>query len=189
MSGAEFRSAEQRREALSMSSTAQWRIGVAVFTGLCALGCLVLAARRLAPVVVRPARPRKPAPAPAAGATALAPPPADHVALTSVEATGEARLRREIVTETRTIAVPVAREELVIEHVGEGGTVIIDGRQLEAGETVRIPLWEERVQVDVTKHALLKEDIVIGKRLHGANGALPDRTQPPDFSLAEGNPS
>jgi uncharacterized protein (TIGR02271 family) len=172
-------------------STLDWRVGVAIVTGLCCVGCIVLTARRFAPVLFRPAipRPRRFAP-PLAPRTAPSPPPSietETVALTSVAANGEARFHKQIVHETRTIAVPVMREELVIEYAGDGGTVIIEGRALEAGETVRIPLWEERVVVDVTKHVTLKEDIVIGKRRITATS--PAQRDELDADVAEGNPS
>jgi len=180
-----------------MPSTAQWRFGVAVFTGLCCLGCLVLTARRFAPSVLRAAPLRGTVSAARGGAVPAGEPRAsqlhvpvpDRFARTPVEAAGEARVRKEIVRETRTIQVPITREELVIEYAGEGGTVIIEGRRLEAGETVRIPLWEERVNVDVSKHVLRKEDIVIGKRRTTFSVANGDRAQPADFGAAEGSPS
>jgi uncharacterized protein (TIGR02271 family) len=192
------------------AQTAQWRIGVAVFAGLCCLGALVLAARRFArgvflavplrgvvaaphdlavamngalPTAHNPPRPAREHPTPNVHVAVP-----DRAALVSVEATGEARLHKRLVTETRTIQVPVTREELVIEYAGEGGTVIVEGRRLAAGETVRIPLWEERVHVDVTKHVLVKEDIVIGKR-RSTFAVNADRGQPLDFGVAEGSPS
>jgi uncharacterized protein (TIGR02271 family) len=177
------------------ASTAQWRLGVAVFSGLCCLGCLVLTARRFAPTVLR-AAPLWPAapPAPRRSSAPLMPqalhvPRSERMALASVEATGEVRLHKQVVTETRTIEVPVTREELVIEYAGEGGTVIVDGHRLEAGETIRIPLWEERVKVDVSKHVLRKEDIVVGKRRSTFAASIGDRVQPLDFGVAEGSPS
>ncbi len=189
-------------ESALVRSTAQWRFGVALFTALCCLGCLVLTARRFAPGVFRAAPLRGAVGAAHGGAVrggavpAREPPaPQPHVPLpervtrTSVEATGEARLHKEIVRETRTIQVPVTREELVIEYAGEGGTVIIEGRQLAAGETVRIPLWEERVHVDVTKHVLRKENIVIGKRRSTFSTTNGERGQAVDFGVAEGSPS
>jgi uncharacterized protein (TIGR02271 family) len=163
-----------------------WVLGVATATGLCALSCIFFLARRFGPLVFRSRK--RAAAAPARAPAAVSMPPSDKVALTSVESSGEARFRKEVVTETRTIQVPVTREELVIEYVGEGGSVIIEGRQLATGETVRIPLWEERVHIDVTKHAVVTEDILIGKRLVTAPGPLPDR-EPADFTLAEGSPS
>lgn len=169
--------AERAVEASRTATTAQWRLGVAVVTGLCCLGCVALTARRFAPSVFRPRpRPALRAPElavePQSGVEAL--PVTEQVAFSSVEATGEASFRKELVTETRTVAVPVTREELVIEYTGEGGSVIIEGRELTAGETVRIPLWEERVQVDVIKHQLLRGDIVVAKRRTVAPAGSPD---------------
>jgi uncharacterized protein (TIGR02271 family) len=167
------------------SPTVSWLTGVALVTGLCSLLCLVLTARRFAPTLFRPRTKRATLP-PAAPAALSAVPPPDRVALSSVQATGEARFRKELVTETRTVHVPVTREELVIEYAGEGGTVIIEGRELFPGETVRIPLWEERVSIDVTKHVLQTEDIIAARRRTPLPEAPP---LTPDFSVVEGNPS
>lgn len=169
-------------------ATGRWRMGVAVFTGACALGCLVLTARRFAPTLFRPA-PVRAAQVPPSEPPQLSEAPADRVALTSIEAAGEARFHKEVVQETRTIAVPVRREELVIEYSGDGGTVLIEGRELLAGQTVRIPLWEERVHVDVTKHVLLEQDVVVDKRRTPRWTGPPESGQPLDFTVAEGSPS
>lgn len=75
---------------------------------------------------------------------------------------GEARIRKEIVSERRTIEVPIVREELVIEYGGAGGGVTIDGKPMGEGDVVRIPLTEERI--DVQKYTVLKADVVIGRR-------------------------
>jgi uncharacterized protein (TIGR02271 family) len=169
------------------AGSSTWRIGVAIATGLCCLGCLVLTARRFGPALRRPsAPPKRRGIRPSELAAALVPPPPDTVALSSVEASGEARVHKQIVREMRTIEVPVTREELVIEYAGDGGQIIIEGRPLEAGETVRIPLWEERVHVDVTKHILLREDVVIAKRRIVA--ARPPETIV-EADIAEGSPS
>ncbi len=73
---------------------------------------------------------------------------------------GEARIRKEVVTEMRTIDVPVSHEELVIErHAVTGGAV--DSAPL-AGETVRIPLSEEKV--NISKETVVREEVEIGKR-------------------------
>jgi len=210
-SGAEVvpASGDDEWSSAQMPSTEQWRLGVAVFAGLCLLGCLLLAERRFAPGFFRAAPlrravgatrgaaapprevaiPRVPHPAPGVTPPAGLPPLPDRVARTSVESLGEARLRKEVVTEMRTIQVPVTREELVVEYTGAGGTVIIEGRELAAGETVRIPLWEERVQVDVTKHVLREEDIVVGKRRNTFAAAHAEGGLPLDFGIAEGSPS
>jgi len=195
-------SAEQTQLA-AVPDTRRWRIGVAVFTALCGLGCIVLTARRFGPTLFRPVPRRAPKhvrfdsqppqvePQPEPKAPEPVVPPSDQVALSSVKATGEARFRTEVVKETQTIHVPIVREELVIEYAGDGGTVIIEGRRLVAGETVRIPLWEERIHVDVTKHVLLTEDIVVAKRLTSGVGPefAPAGGPAPDFGVAEGSPS
>ena len=70
---------------------------------------------------------------------------------------GEAEIRKEIVTETETIEVPVSREELVIERraadrpEGEG-----------EGETLRVPVREE--QVSVEKRPVVYEEVEVGKQ-------------------------
>jgi uncharacterized protein (TIGR02271 family) len=168
------------------SNASAWRLGVGIATGLCALGCLVLTARRFGPALRRPvAVPRRRTISPAQLAASLVSQP-DMVALSSVEANGEARVHKQVVRETRTIEVPVEREELVIEYAGSGGQIIIEGRPLEAGETVRIPLWEERVHIDVTKHVLLREDVTIEKRRIVARTPV---GVPVDADIAEGSPS
>ncbi|GAC1416891.1 MAG: hypothetical protein NVSMB5_07230 [Candidatus Velthaea sp.] len=74
---------------------------------------------------------------------------------------GEARVHIDVIMEEHKVKVPIRREELVIEYSGKNGGVTIDGRPLQTGEIIRIPLREERVEV--TKHMVLKEDVIIGK--------------------------
>ena len=72
---------------------------------------------------------------------------------------GEVEVRKEVVTEQRQITVPVEREEVVIERRPAS-------RRGRAGdlraEQIRIPVSEE--QVDVTKEAVVKEEVSVGKR-------------------------
>lgn len=75
---------------------------------------------------------------------------------------GEARIRKEVVTKTQTIEVPVTYEELVVERVPVSGAAAADDGSIAAGETIRIPLSEERV--DVSKHTVVTEEVAIGKR-------------------------
>jgi uncharacterized protein (TIGR02271 family) len=77
--------------------------------------------------------------------------------------TGEVGLHKEVVTEEKTIAVPVNREELVIERHPVSGTVPSDTPITMQEETIRIPLREEQVQV--TKEPVVREEINIGKRV------------------------
>ena len=78
----------------------------------------------------------------------------------SVE-TGAVRVRKEVVTEHRTIEVPVQREEIVIERhapTGEPGA-----SDLRPGEEIRIPVRKE--QVTVEKRPVVKEEVTVGKRV------------------------
>jgi uncharacterized protein (TIGR02271 family) len=74
---------------------------------------------------------------------------------------GEARVRKEVVTETQSIDVPVSREELVIERRPASGTERADGGPL-GDETIRVPLSEERV--NVSKDTVVREQVEVGKR-------------------------
>ena len=76
--------------------------------------------------------------------------------------TGEARIGKEVVTEEKTMEVPVTREEVVVERrpverkpsdrpIGEG-----------EGETVEVPVREERVEVE--KEPVVYEEVEVGKR-------------------------
>ena len=74
---------------------------------------------------------------------------------------GEVRVRKEVVTEQKTVDVPVDREEVVIERrpaaeVEASGTPIGEDRE------IRIPLSEERVNVE--KRPVVREEIEVGKR-------------------------
>jgi len=73
--------------------------------------------------------------------------------------TGEVNVRKEVHTEHQTIQVPVEREEVVIERrpVGEQAT----GAEIRSQE-IRIPVKEEKVHV--TKEAVVKEEVTVGKR-------------------------
>ena len=74
---------------------------------------------------------------------------------------GEVRLRKEVVTEERTVEVPVTREEVVIER-----RPAAQGRQaagaIDAGEEIRIPLMEEEVRVEKTP--VVREEVTLKKR-------------------------
>jgi uncharacterized protein (TIGR02271 family) len=75
---------------------------------------------------------------------------------------GEVRIRKEVVTEQRTIDVPVTREEVVIErHQVADGTPAVAGAGADQDE-VRIPVMEEQVKVE--KRPVVREEISVGKR-------------------------
>ncbi len=75
--------------------------------------------------------------------------------------TGEVRVRKEVVTEHKTLDVPVTREEVVIERRPVSGQAA-SAAEIRPGEEVRIPVREE--QVHVQKEAVVKEEVKVGKR-------------------------
>jgi uncharacterized protein (TIGR02271 family) len=75
--------------------------------------------------------------------------------------TGEVRVRKEVVTEHRTIEVPVQREEVIIErHAPTGEPAASD---IRPGEEIRVPVMKE--QVTVEKRTVVKEEVTVGKRV------------------------
>jgi len=83
-----------------------------------------------------------------------------HAQKRPVEA-GEVRVHKEVHTEHKTIDVPVQHEEVVIERRPAHGQVAVG--DLREGEEIRIPVREE--QVDVTKRAVVTEEVEVGKRV------------------------
>jgi len=77
------------------------------------------------------------------------------------EQTGEVNLRKEVVTEQKTVNVPVTHEEVVIEqHAVTGGQV--DNTPIGEGESIRVPVSEE--QVNVSKNTIVTGEVGISKR-------------------------
>jgi len=76
---------------------------------------------------------------------------------------GEVRLRKETVTETQSVQVPVSREELVVERVPVSGEQAAPGATVGSdSEEIRIPLSEERVRIE--KEPVVREQVEVGKR-------------------------
>ena len=77
---------------------------------------------------------------------------------------GEVVIRKEVITETKSIDVPVTREEVVIErHAVTGGTATAGSiNDMGATEVIRVPVMEEEVIVD--KRPVVTEEVSIGKR-------------------------
>jgi uncharacterized protein (TIGR02271 family) len=74
---------------------------------------------------------------------------------------GEVRVRKEVVTEEKTIDVPVTREEVVVErHPVTGGKLADEG--IGEDEEIRIPVMEEEVRVEKTP--VVKEEVTLSKR-------------------------
>ncbi len=76
--------------------------------------------------------------------------------------TGEVRVRKEVVTETQSVQVPVSREEVVIERHPAGSETEATTREIKEGKEIRIPVSEERVRVEKT--TVPTEEVTIGKR-------------------------
>ena len=91
---------------------------------------------------------------------------------------GEVLLRKQVVTETRTIEVPVRREELVVERRAVerrpadeaeesapdefSRSLVARFRALQEGESIRLPLIEEEVVIQ--KRPVVYEEVLVGKR-------------------------
>jgi len=75
--------------------------------------------------------------------------------------TGEVSVRKEVHTETKSIEVPVEREEVVIERTPTHGRPTAAGH-VRGQEEIRIPVHEE--QVNVTKEPVVTEEVRVGKR-------------------------
>ncbi len=74
---------------------------------------------------------------------------------------GEVGLHKEVITEQKTVNVPVMHEEVVIErHAVTDGRV--DTTPIGESETIRIPVSEE--QINVTKNTVVTGEVAIGKR-------------------------
>lgn len=75
---------------------------------------------------------------------------------------GEVILRKEVVTDQQTIDVPVYHEEIVIERRPITGELSAADQRLGEGQTIRIPVSEDRV--NLTKQVVATSDVVVGKR-------------------------
>lgn len=74
--------------------------------------------------------------------------------------TGEVRVHKEVVTEHKTLDVPVQREEVVIERKPVHGQPA--SGSIQPGQEIRIPIKEEQVRVE--KQPVVKEEVDISKR-------------------------
>ncbi len=74
---------------------------------------------------------------------------------------GEVGLRKEVVTEQKSIDVPVTHEEVYIERRAVSGGQV-DTTPIGQDEVIRVPVSEE--QVNVTKNTVVTGEVAIGKR-------------------------
>ena len=73
---------------------------------------------------------------------------------------GEVALRKDVVTEQKSMDVPVTREEVVVERHPVAGRPA--GGEIREGEELRVPVREEQVRLD--KETVVTEEVGIGKR-------------------------
>lgn len=77
---------------------------------------------------------------------------------------GEVQITKDVVEHQQDIDVPVIREELFVERRPVSETTADAGEigEIGQGETIRVPLMRE--QVNVTKRAVVTGEVVVGKR-------------------------
>jgi uncharacterized protein (TIGR02271 family) len=97
---------------------------------------------------------------------------------------GEVRLRKEIHTETQNIQVPVTREEIVIERSAVSGENPATA-EIGADSEIRVPLSEERVQVD--KVPVVREEVRIGKRPVSETQTVSDQVRREELDVEGGD--
>jgi uncharacterized protein (TIGR02271 family) len=78
-----------------------------------------------------------------------------------LESAGEVRVHKDVVTEHKTMDVPVTREEVVIER-RPAGDKRATSADLRPGEEIRIPVKEEHVHLEKSAHVV--EEVNVGKR-------------------------
>jgi uncharacterized protein (TIGR02271 family) len=90
--------------------------------------------------------------------------------------TGEVGLHKEVVTEEKSLNVPVSHEEVYIErHPVSGDAALNADRPFDLSqkeEVIRVPLSAEQVQV--TKQPVVTEEITLGKRVSQENQQVTD---------------
>ncbi|HZA93665.1 MAG TPA: YsnF/AvaK domain-containing protein [Gemmatimonadales bacterium] len=98
---------------------------------------------------------------------------------------GEVRVRKEVVTDEKTIDVPVTREEVIVErHPASGRPASGD---IGKDDEIRVPLTEEKVRVEKTP--VVKEEITVGKRQVQETERVRDTVRREEARIEEsGNP-
>jgi uncharacterized protein (TIGR02271 family) len=74
---------------------------------------------------------------------------------------GEVKVRKDVVTEHKTITVPVTREEVHVERVPASGRAEVSGDAFKEGKSISVPVREE--EVDIRKRPVVREEVRISK--------------------------
>ncbi len=73
---------------------------------------------------------------------------------------GEVRLRKDVITETKHVEVPVTREEIRVERVPASDRAVASGEPSFDEKSISVPLREE--EIEIRKRPVVKEEV----RLH-----------------------
>jgi uncharacterized protein (TIGR02271 family) len=74
---------------------------------------------------------------------------------------GEVKVRKDVVTEHKTITVPVTREEVHVERVPASGRAEVSGDAFKEGKSISVPVREE--EVEITKRPVVREEVRVSK--------------------------
>ena len=85
---------------------------------------------------------------------------------------GEVGLHKDVISEEKVIDVPVTHEEAFIERRPVTDATINDNTPIGEGETIRVPLSEE--QVNVSKNTVVTGEVEVGKRAVTENQRVSD---------------
>jgi uncharacterized protein (TIGR02271 family) len=100
---------------------------------------------------------------------------------------GEVVVRKDIVEETRTVEVPVRREEVHVERRAPTGNASSDTAFAGQDETVRVPVMEE--QVEVRKVARPVEEIEVTKTPVRETRQVQDTVRREEFAVEDTSPA
>lgn len=98
--------------------------------------------------------------------------------------TGEIGLKKEVVTETQEIEVPVEKERVTVErHAVEEGEAVEGYNFDETADEIRIPIHEE--QVSVEKEAYVTEEVDVNTETVTENQKVSDQVRKERLDVAE----
>ena len=99
--------------------------------------------------------------------------------------TGEVELHKEVVTEQRTLDVPVTHEEVVVKQYAVSGNTS-DTTPIGQGEEIHVPVTEERIEV--TKTPVVTGEVTLEKRIVQETQRVTDTTRREELRVEqEGN--
>ncbi|WP_409299921.1 YsnF/AvaK domain-containing protein [Peribacillus sp. SCS-155] len=96
---------------------------------------------------------------------------------------GEVVINKEVKEEQKTVNVPVEHEEVYVEHHSVRDTDALDAGPIGEDETIRIPLTEEKINVN--KRAVVTDEIVIGKQTVTETQQVSDTLRKEDIDVEE----